>query len=456
MTSDERRIGVAISGGGHRATAFGLGALMALAEVGLNRQVTSISSVSGGSIANGVALLGADFQTVSGDAFSQHISPSLNAIAHRGVLLDGAPRTKWYLRGMIAIGAVGLVAFLVAIALAATQRWVAGLAVLAFSVGALAVAATQFRKRSRKTEAALDAEMFGGRKVTLAELQTRGSSVHHIICTTEIQTGVTFYFTNRAVYGYRYGGSTAPLDVPLAKAVQASACVPGAFAPRVLDPKALGLHPAAERIVLVDGGVYDNMADEWEYGFGTRTRNWPELVSVQDQPANFLVVVNGSGAWKDVQPVIGGGFALEKAGLLRAQGVQYNVSTAHRRRALFDRFKDDEGRDLDGAFIQITDSPYRFVNSYAAKSGFEPDDLSRRAEAAKTMLDNAGYTEQEWEEITHSNAHTATTLAKLGLDRTAQLLEHGYLLTRVNLYVQHGLGTLDDVRPDRFRALVGG
>jgi Patatin-like phospholipase len=454
--SDERRIGVAISGGGHRATVFGLGALMALVEVGLNNQVTSISSVSGGSIANGVALLGPDFQTVSGDAFSQHISPSLNAIAHRGVLLDGAPRTKWYMRSMIAIGVVGLAAFLVAVALAATRCWVAGFAMVVVSLGALAYTATQFRKRSRKTESALDAEMFGGRKVTLAELQARRSSVHHVICTTEIQTGVSFYFTNRAVYGYHYGGSTVPPDLPLAKAVQASACVPGAFAPRVLDPKALGLSAAAERIVLVDGGVYDNMADEWEYGFGTRIRNWPELLAVQHQPANFLVVVNGSGAWKDVQPVVGGGFALEKAGLLRAQGVQYNVSTAHRRRALFDRFKDDEGRDLNGAFVQITDSPYRLVNSYATKAGFDPDDLSRRAEAARAMLDRAGYSEKAWEEITHANAHTGTTLAKLGADRTAQLLEHGYLLTRVNLYIQHGLGSLDDVRPDRFRALVGG
>ena len=46
------QLAVALSGGGHRATLFALGALLALVDRGLNRQVAQISSVSGGSIAN--------------------------------------------------------------------------------------------------------------------------------------------------------------------------------------------------------------------------------------------------------------------------------------------------------------------------------------------------------------------------------------------------------------------
>ena len=42
----ERHIGVALSGGGHRATVFGLGALLALVDQGLNREVVSVASLS--------------------------------------------------------------------------------------------------------------------------------------------------------------------------------------------------------------------------------------------------------------------------------------------------------------------------------------------------------------------------------------------------------------------------
>ena len=51
-TPSDGHLAVALSGGGHRATLFALGALLALVDRGLNRRVAQISSVSGGSIAN--------------------------------------------------------------------------------------------------------------------------------------------------------------------------------------------------------------------------------------------------------------------------------------------------------------------------------------------------------------------------------------------------------------------
>jgi hypothetical protein len=50
--NDAPAFGVALSGGGHRATAFGLGALLYLSDSGLSHQVRTISSVSGGSLLN--------------------------------------------------------------------------------------------------------------------------------------------------------------------------------------------------------------------------------------------------------------------------------------------------------------------------------------------------------------------------------------------------------------------
>jgi len=64
---------VALSGGGHRATIFGLGALLYLVDAGLNRSVMAISSVSGGSILNGfVGLLGKPFNKLTPDEFEIH------------------------------------------------------------------------------------------------------------------------------------------------------------------------------------------------------------------------------------------------------------------------------------------------------------------------------------------------------------------------------------------------
>ena len=50
---DTRELGVALSGGGVRAAAFALGALLYLVDTGLNKRVKVISSVSGASLTNG-------------------------------------------------------------------------------------------------------------------------------------------------------------------------------------------------------------------------------------------------------------------------------------------------------------------------------------------------------------------------------------------------------------------
>ena len=63
------KIGVAISGGGHRATVWGWGALLALVDMGVNADVVSIASVSGGSIASGVVANAGDYAGMSTSAF---------------------------------------------------------------------------------------------------------------------------------------------------------------------------------------------------------------------------------------------------------------------------------------------------------------------------------------------------------------------------------------------------
>jgi len=453
--TDTRNIGVALSGGGHRATVFGLGVLLALVDQGLNERVLSISSISRGSIANGVAMVGPDFGTLSTAEFESHVTGPLAAIADRGILLGGAPATRNFIRQLV--GSLVTVAVLwVVFAVAAIGHWW-GVAVvaLALSIAAALVAWRLFRRRSVHTQRAIDAELLGNKQSTLGSLQSSPASVHHVLCTTELQTGTSFYFSNRMVYGYAFSGTTAPVDVPLATAVQASACVPGAFSPCALSLADIGLR-GAERIVLVDGGVYDNMADEWEYGFRARAKSWPTLIDAQCVAASLLLIANASGGWNDLKPINGGGIRVELAGVLRSKDVQYDVSTAHRRRALAAVFRDHDSTTADGVFAQITASPYEITGQFGSRPDGRVDDRCRRADEARCFLDQQGYTADAWIDVARKTSGVPTTLAPLGRETTAILLEHGYVLTLVNMYVMHGLGQLRPIDRARFARLVTG
>ena len=468
QVSAPRDVAVALSGGGHRATVFGLGAISALLDAGLGKRLVSISSVSGGSIANGVLMVGPDVGTAATAEIDAHLTAALHAVADRGVLLGGsglnakglgkllgaarrgAPATRSYIRALFGAAALASVA-LVATIVTGFGHWWLALIVSAFVLVVAGSAAwALFRRRSTRTGAAIDAELLGGRHVTLGQLHERAHSVHHVICTTEIQTGNSFFFTNRCIYGYQHGGTTNALDVPLSTAVQASACVPGAFAPRRLTIETLGLDarpnvPAA--VVVIDGGVYDNMADEWEYNIDGRTKSWPTgMAAVQPHAARYLVVVNASGGWNDPKPVGVTGLAQEIAGVSRAQAVQYDVSTSHRRRALNAMFRtaEREHTGLDGVFVQITDSPYRLAKLFAPKPDHAVDDIAERAAAAIAFLDaQSGYSEDMWRALAAESTAVPTTLEALGSVVTAKLFEHGYVLTKMNLFVSDGIGSLD-------------
>ena len=456
----DRVLGVAMSGGGHRAAVFGLGALLALSDHGLNKSVSSISSVSGGSVANGIAMTDIDYGTATGEDFERHITPKLAAIAKRGVLLEGAPATAWYIRSLIWSGALLGAALLALIVSAFVRSRVLGIVSFVVAVLAGVVGWTLFRRRSEHTEAAIDQELLGNKHVTFAQLGER--SVHHVICTTELQSGESFYWSPKMVYGYRFGHGD-PANSAVSLAVQASACVPGAFNPRVVKLDVLHMSKAGEvpQVVLNDGGTYDNMADQWEYGFANRVGEWAELGDLQCKVSRLLVV-NASKGWEKVDPVKIGGLSLEKAGLMRSQGVQYDVSTAHRRQAIYREFVAAElaGKGITGAFVQIGRSPFEMVDFFQNPANSDGSELfakrKGRAGDADNFLIVMGYTRDWWKSTTNANASVATTLARLngkkagGRNVTAELLEHGYVSTVINLHVLHDLVPLAQMDRDRF------
>lgn len=515
------RIGVAVSGGGHRATAWALGALAALVETGANADVVSVSSVSGGSIANGAVVRAGDFRNHrQSSAFADALEPTLRVVARDGLFFPG-PATRGYITatlgtaGFTVLAAVGVVAALVAAGrdsqlvgfavfgamagagigyvFAGLLRWPRLLATpLSAAVGALLaaggaavttglhggalwatiiglgvawlllarVAIVLFSARGKAVEKALAngllAHPTANRPLTLAEV---ASGVNHVVCATDLESGDQFYFAPKFLYGYREGiSTTAPSKVTLAAAVQASAALPGGFPPSVIETGPFVRNPsvtdpptAPERVVLSDGGVYDNMADQWESGLATRLGVCESLRPIQE-PADVLVVANASEGWGWKPFTATGRVAREIAGLLRDQGVQYDVSTSRRRNQLMDRFRTsrETGQGLVGVIVMID----RIPMSLAAAFANGQDDVGRRAREAVTFLD-AQHSDAEWKAMAARNATVPTTLGPIGVPTTLELLEHAYTSTVVGLYVLHGIGALKPFPRQAYAAAIG-
>ena len=182
-----------------------------LADAGLLARLRYSSSVSGGSVANGILACGyrdvAD-RGFTGQAFDAHVlDPLVRRISRSSLakkLIRGLPRTLGH------------------------------------------------RTRTDLLAEALDEWWFDGRM--LADLP---ADVRWIFNASNMTTGVGFGFERDVVGDYVFGRlSTAQLPVRLTTAVAASAAVPGAFAEVVIDAPFPCADGRAAR--LLDGGAYDN------------------------------------------------------------------------------------------------------------------------------------------------------------------------------------------------------
>jgi hypothetical protein len=113
--------------------------------------------------------------------------------------------------------------------------------VLVASLVVLSAGITVFTRRSAVVDSALARTHFShdGKPTELAEVER---SLDHVMCATELQAGEHFYVTPSFLYSYRFGRGE-PAELRLSTAVQASACLPGAFAARRL-PAGQGHRPA--------------------------------------------------------------------------------------------------------------------------------------------------------------------------------------------------------------------
>ncbi len=273
--------GLTFSGGGFRATLAALGVMRHLADVGVLGDVRFVSSVSGGSIANGMLacqwgnLREAGFSTQSVDELViQPIITSITGSSLKSELL----RNIWRIVGP-------------------TTR-------------------TDLLVR------ALDGRFFHGRT-----LESLDEGCRFVINAANLMTGVRFAFERDVVGDYVVGlAPTARSAIRVATAVGASAAVPGAFAPIAVR----GIRfPCPERGEprLLDGGAYDNTG--LEALDGDRYRDV------------FLVVMDAGGVfatgrWRGL-PFI--------RNLMRANSLLYRQSTGLRTRWMVDRFRASRDAD---------------------------------------------------------------------------------------------------------------
>lgn len=239
----QARIGLALSGGGSRAIAFHLGCLRALHDRGILERARVISSVSAGSLITALWAYGdEDFESFD-DRVQALLRRGLQgAIARRALL---SPRTPQQLGTRLLAGGG-----------ATAARAAGAITRLTRNGGQLPPPLRRWVSRTDAFADVLDREICGGRRVDAP----RRAGLDVIINACDLRTGSAFRFGSRESGCWRVG-KIPDNDVPLATAVAASAAYPLLLP--ALDRKwAFERRDGsrhAERVVLTDGGVFDNL-----------------------------------------------------------------------------------------------------------------------------------------------------------------------------------------------------
>jgi NTE family protein len=215
-------IGLALSGGGFRATLFHLGAIRRLHELGILPKLTTVSSVSGGSILNGF------LASRLANSLSQGISDFTSEVAVPVRQFCSLDIRRW----------------------PAVERLVPGID-------------NSLQLTHQYDEHLTDAKL----------LKDIPGTPNHVFCSTDLAYGVNWIFTKQRCGDYQVGYMSPPPDWKLSTAIAASSCFPPVFRPISLNlnPKELQggkaiVGPLRDQCIkgltFTDGGVYDNLGLE--------------------------------------------------------------------------------------------------------------------------------------------------------------------------------------------------
>jgi NTE family protein len=226
-------IGLALSGGGSRAIAFHLGCLRALKDLGVLDEVEVLSTISGGSV---IGALYSFTPELSFTEFDLRARQLLRTGFHTRIILELLkPQNLLHCLGSLLLTTFqSTVSLIPGVDLPRSQR---------------------FPTRTDCFANVLARELFP--HITMSSPRRRNINV--VIGACDLRTGSAFRFTNTSAGGWRHG-SAIEWDRPVAQAVAASAAYPLLLP--ALDRTwrfTRNGHEETRRILLTDGGVYDNL-----------------------------------------------------------------------------------------------------------------------------------------------------------------------------------------------------
>jgi len=258
----DRKIALALSGGGTRAMAFHAGVIRYLADEGILHQVNHISSVSGGSLLVGLVLKSSQWKWPTAGEYTNYTLPRVKQIlTDNDLLLDALRRLMRPANWRYILSRANIIAD------AIETLW------------------------------SIDAR--------LAELPD--TPVWSVNATTS-ETGRRFRFKQTAVGDYELGYAKAA-EFKVAHAMAVSAAYPGLIGPFVIEtdryewrkrdawdlPKEAEQvkQPPFKRIHLYDGGIYDNLGSEPLFDSGKQ--------SAKDG-ADFIIVSDAGAPLSQIEP----------------------------------------------------------------------------------------------------------------------------------------------------------
>lgn len=263
MSDIDHRIGLALSGGGFRATLFHLGVIRFLSENGLLKRVKLVSAVSGGSILAAHLILNWERYTSEKD-FDAAALEVLNFVTTD---IRGRVLRRWLL---------GCSTLLPRFATSLEGRW-----------SLVNLLQRQYADLFRS--AANDCE------ATIGDLRRDGRPAVRFNCTS-LTTGEPCYFDQAGFGWYKDGVIEKPIaafSLPLAYAVTASSAFPPLFPPVEISHLTL---PCDRSVFggdhrLTDGGVYDNLGIKGLVAKYEEGRSAPE----QDIPLDSIIISDAEG-----------------------------------------------------------------------------------------------------------------------------------------------------------------
>lgn len=458
---DARTVGVALAGGGHRASAWSLGALLALHDLDVARRVKSIASVSGGSITNGFVGMHCDYRSANRSDFENVVTrPLAMSLAHGGTVFAWPPADAAKNRLFASAKVTGLTLAVLLVTLFGLMlttilrvaTWAAmldvALSIEAFVFGvSLVVLLVTLRQRGPVSRHGYD-EFF--RRTPLAALPT---GTEHVFCATDLQFAEHVYFSQRFVYSFR-AGVGKPGTLPLADAVAASAAFPGGFPPIILPTLSFefraGAYPLRDHLVLLDGGLYDNMADQWFSGTSKRlsgrdgTNHAGERAELLTnacalrRPPDDLLIVNGSPSFPVGHFKSTWFLSFEIEALYRAVLSLYDQTTALRRQSLIrDALRPRSGTTSPSSGIAIISTETSPTSAIAMAPRDDPARNARLGTAERLVAARLGERGKviDWDMLARRNASVSTTLDPLGAGAVADLIQHAAVLTAVQCHV---------------------